>query len=192
MIDQPLAARLAREGFELWEAGRLEESCAYYVKALEVVDPDHWACPVYHGEYGGVLSSMGKTAEATVQFEKAVASELAHGELESSSGVLTARYFLADHLVRAGAPARALETLAPALRAAPDDWLICLVHAEALWAMGEATASRAAARRSIAKAPTFEKRAELSEHLCEILGAPQVAVPQVAPTGNYRSASPSM
>jgi tetratricopeptide (TPR) repeat protein len=184
MIDQPLASRLAREGFELWEAGKLEESCAHYVKALEVVDPDHWACPVYHGELGGVLAAMGRTAEATAEFANAIAAELAHGEPETSSGVITARYFLADHLVRAGTPARALEVLAPALRSAPDDWLICLVHAEALWALGQVAESRVAARRSIAKAPTFEKKAELSEHLSEILGASRGAtghVPASAP-----------
>lgn len=186
MIDQPLAARMAREGFELWEAGRLEESCAYYLKALEAVDPDHWACPVYHGEFGGVLATMGRTEEATAQFAAAIAAELAHGEADSSSGVLTARYFLADHLVRSGTPGRALEVLAPALRSAPDDWLICMVHAEALWALGQVVESRAAAKRAITSAPTFEKKAELSEHLGEILGTSRGAAGYLPATSPSR------
>jgi len=170
MSDQPLASRLAREGFEHWEAGRLNESCACYAKALEVVAPNHWALPEYHGEFAGVLAASGKTDEATSQYEKAIAAELAQGEGETSSGVLVARYFLADHLTRNQAPDRALSALAPALHSAPNYWLICLAHAEALFALGQTAESRAAAERAIANAPTAEKSAELTKHLSAILG----------------------
>lgn len=171
MIDQPLASRFAREGFELWEAGKLDESCACYVKALELADPNHWALPEYHGEFAGVLGTLGKVDEATSQYEKAIAIQLAHGETQSSSGVLLYHYFLADHLTRNGAADKALSTLVPALCAAPEHWLISLAHAEALFALGQTIESRVAAERAIANAPTAEKSAELAQHLSAILGA---------------------
>ncbi|MCL2022137.1 MAG: tetratricopeptide repeat protein [Betaproteobacteria bacterium] len=84
LIDQPLASRLAREGFELWEAGKLEESCVCYVKALDVADPNHWALSAYHGEFACVLAALGKTEEATSHLEKAIATELAQGQTDTS------------------------------------------------------------------------------------------------------------
>lgn len=100
-----------------------------------------------------------------------MAAELAQGNGETSSGVLVARYFLANHLTRNQAPDRALSALAPALHGAPDYWFICLAHAEALFALGQTAESRAAAERAIANAPTAERSAEPTKHLSEILGA---------------------
>jgi hypothetical protein len=51
VIDQNKASRLARDGFDLWQAGNLEESVAKYQQALLLADPNHFALADYDGEF---------------------------------------------------------------------------------------------------------------------------------------------
>ena len=39
-FDQERAAALAKEGFDLWQSGRLEDALLKYVAALGVADPN--------------------------------------------------------------------------------------------------------------------------------------------------------
>jgi hypothetical protein len=43
MIDQNQASKLAREAFDLWQAGKLDESAAKYQQGFLLADPDHYA-----------------------------------------------------------------------------------------------------------------------------------------------------
>lgn len=66
--DQERASALAKEGFQLWEAGRLEDALLKYVEALSAADPDHDALPDYHGEFAAVLATLGRDREACEQY----------------------------------------------------------------------------------------------------------------------------
>jgi hypothetical protein len=51
---------LARDGFDLWQAGNLEESVAKYQQALLLADPNHFALADYDGEFAAVLATLGR------------------------------------------------------------------------------------------------------------------------------------
>jgi len=59
VIDQNKASRLARDGFDLWQAGNIEESVAKYEQALLLADPEHYALADFHGEFAAVLARSG-------------------------------------------------------------------------------------------------------------------------------------
>ena len=63
-FDQQRAAALAKEGFDLWQSGRLEDALLKYVAALDVADPNNYAVPDYHGEFASVLATLGRDREA--------------------------------------------------------------------------------------------------------------------------------
>lgn len=168
MIDQPRAAKLAREGFDLWQAGNLHEAVGRYREALDIADPNHYALGDYHGEFASVLEALGATAEAGEQLELAAEVQRRVDGNDSEIGVTLARYFLAEHLTRHGKPERALEVIAPSLAAQPrSEWLLQLVRAEALHVLGRAEDANLAAMRALELAPTDKKREELRARLHE-------------------------
>ena len=57
-VNQAKAFQLARAGFNLWQAGQLEESVEKYREALECADPNHYALDGYHGEFAAVLATL--------------------------------------------------------------------------------------------------------------------------------------
>lgn len=171
MIDQPKASKLAREAFDQWQAGHHERSKLLYEEAIPLADPQHWGFSAYHGEYACVLNELGKHEQATTQLELSLAAELAQGNVEGSPAVTIARYFLADQLLRHGAPERALETLAPSTSHAPDDWLTRLVEAHVLFALNRKSEAKVAAALAISNAPTPKKAEELKQDLGQVLGA---------------------
>ncbi len=171
MIDQSKASKLAREAFDHWQAGRREEAKRLYEEAIPLADPQHWGLSAYHGEYACVLNELGKHEQATIQLEHSLAAELAQGNLEGSPAVTVARYFLADQLLRHGASERALETLAPSISHAPNDWLTRLVEAHVLFALGRKSEAKSAAALAISNAPTSKKAEELKQDLGQVLGA---------------------
>lgn len=165
MPDYTLANSLAAEAFSLWGAGQLEAASDRYSRAIAVV-PEY---PGWHSQYACVLQNMGRHEEATREYETALALELAQADSEENSSVKVARYFLADHLTKWGAAAKALDVLAPAVSALPDDWLIGAAQARALHAVGRSIEARLAAERAIANASSESKRAELTEILRAVL-----------------------
>lgn len=165
MPDYTLANSLASEAMDLWGAGQFEAAADRYARAIAVV-PEY---PDWHSAYAGVLQQMGRHAEATHEYETALALELARAASETTPSVKVARYFLADHLTRQGSATRALEVLAPAANAFPNDWLIETAQALALFAVGRATEARFAAERAISNASSESKRTELAEHLRAVL-----------------------
>ena len=73
------------------------------------------------------------------------------------------RYFLADHLRRQGRAEEALAAIAPSLDVGAEKaWLLYMVEAEALLALGRRDYAALAAERALALAPSDEKRAELT------------------------------
>ena len=66
---------------------------------------------------------------------------------------------LLDRLVRQGQPQRALDVLAPSLAVLPDDWLLNMTQAEALFADGRTADAGAAAERALGHA-SAQKRSE--------------------------------
>lgn len=170
MIDQPKTARLAREAFDQWRAGRLEQSSQLYEEAIPLADPKHYGLPSYHGEYACVLNALGRHDDATVEMEKSLAIEIDQGHAEGSIAVLIARYFLADQLRRRGDNERALAALSLSLRHAPTDWLTRVAEAHILYALNRRVEARDAATLAIEYAPSLEKADELRENLREVFG----------------------
>lgn len=162
MTEQPKASRLAREGFNLWQAGKLDEAIPRYREALEIADPNHYRLADYHGEFAAVLEGLGNFSEAQEQLELAAQVQRRLDGDDCAIGVSVARYFLADHLVRHGQPERALEAIAPSLAVKPEsEWLLRLVQAEALQAMSRSAEARDVAARALEIAPSDNKRNEL-------------------------------
>lgn len=165
MTDYKLANSLASEALKLWGSGQLAEAADRYQRAIEI-------SPTYadwHGCYAGVLQQMGRNEEATQEYETVLTLELRRGALESDPSVRVARYFLGDHLRKSGRAAKALEVLAPAATAFPSDWLIATARAQALFSVGQIAEARALAKQAIENAGSEPKRAELTEHLSEVL-----------------------
>lgn len=163
--------RLARQAFEHWGAGRLTEAAQRYAQAITLVqDSSLPAIADLHAQLAGVLDAHRRLDEAVAQSELALAAELAQSDAtDARPSVKIARHFLADRLVRQGQPQRALAVLAPSLAALPDDWLLNMGQAEALFAAGRDAEARDAATRSLANAPSEAKRAQLAEHLQAVL-----------------------
>jgi tetratricopeptide (TPR) repeat protein len=164
MSDQPAASRIAREAFELWEAGRLNEAAVRYAEALRLADPEHYGLADYHGEFACVLAALGRHDEERQHLELAVAVQSRQDDDDAEVGISVARYFLADHLVKHNDPTRALEVVRPSLAAGGKaEWILRVVEAEALVALGRASEASGAAARAIELAPSDAKRAELRE-----------------------------
>jgi tetratricopeptide (TPR) repeat protein len=172
MTDQAKASQLTRAGFELWQEGRLEESVAKYREALGCADPNHYALGDYHGEFAGVLATLGRNAEAREQYELALAESLRQDASAYGPGASIARYFLCEHLLKMGAPAQALAVV----QARPEslskqEWALRFVEARALWELGRREESKKIAVTAVELAPTDQKRSEIREELAFILDA---------------------
>jgi len=164
---------LARQAFADWGAGRLAEAVEGFSAAITLVrDSGLPAVADLHAQLAGVLDALGQLAEAVAQSELALAAEQAHGGAsDTGPAVKIARHFLADRLVRQGQPQRALDVLAPSRTALPDDWLLNLTQAEALFAAGRVADARAAGERSLANASSQDQRAQLAERLAQVLSS---------------------
>lgn len=167
---------LARQALAHWGAGRLLDAAQDYAAAIALVSSQSLpAVADLHAQLAGVLDAQGRLGDAVAQSEQALAAELAQGGATGASpGVKVARHFLADRLTRQGQPQPALDVLAPSLAALPDDWLLNLTQAEALFAAGRAAEAQAAAERSLAHASlahasSDEKRAQLAARLAPVL-----------------------
>lgn len=165
MIDQLKAAKLASDAFDHWQAGRREQACLMYEEAIPLADPEHHGLASYYGEHACVLNELGRHEQATMQLEKALATEIAQGQVEGSSALIVARYFLADQFLRLGAAERALDILSPSVSYAPNDWLTRLEEAHILYALNRKSEAKASATLAVANAPTPEKAEQLKRNL---------------------------
>lgn len=168
MPDFKLANSLAAEALKQWGAGSLERAADLYAGAISAAGD---GVAYFHSALAGVLQQLGRHGEALQQYQKALAAELGQGQSESAPGVKVARHFLAEHLTTQGDPEAALDVLAPALSALPDDWLLATSQARALFAAGRLGQARTAALQALSNARSDAKRAELTEHLSAILAA---------------------
>lgn len=166
MTDLQQANALGKEALGLWGEGRLEAAADRYLRAIALVD-----APYFRSALAGVLKDLGRHAEATEHYEKALQAELAQGDGESDASVRVARHFLAEHLTQQGEAARALEVLAPSVAALPDDWLVRSTQALALFALGRVAEARSAAAVALAHAGSEAKRQQLAEHLQAVFAA---------------------
>lgn len=168
MTDQPKASQLAKEGFDLWQSNRPEEAVSRYQEALALADQDHYGLPDYHGEFAGVLATLGRLAEAREQYELALATEIRLAP--DSPGISVNRHFLADLLLTMNDAASSLEVLAPGLNAEnKQEWLLRISEAEAYWQLADVARARQSAMRALEAAPSDAKRKALRERLGPIL-----------------------
>ncbi len=117
MSNQAKASALAKAGFDLWQAGRLEDAVPLYREAIECADQNHYAVDAYHSEFAAVLATLGRDDEAREQYERALpAVQRIDGEGQTPGGLI-ARYFLSEHLLKMNAPAEALAILERAMAA---------------------------------------------------------------------------
>jgi Flp pilus assembly protein TadD len=170
MINQEKASQLAKAGFDLWQAGQLDESVAKYQEALECADPDHYALDSYHGEFAAVLETLGRDVEAREQYELALAEAQRQDKDGTGSGVSVARYFLAEQLLKMGDAAKALVVVQTVSGTSPkQEWLLRTVAAKALWDLGRRAESKDVAASAVTLAP---KKENVRDHLAFILDAP--------------------
>jgi tetratricopeptide (TPR) repeat protein len=162
MNSQYLAAQLAAEAYDLWQQDRYEEAEAKYREAVRLAPADAPALADYYGEFAAVLEGLGKFAEAQSQLETSLALELGRAADDTEIGVVIARYFLAEFFLRHQQPQRALDAVVSFIPTCREGlWLLHLVEAEALAAVGEREAAEHAARRCLRAAPAEDQRSEL-------------------------------
>src|SRR5262245_24876333 len=101
-MDQSKALSMAKEAFELWQDGRLDEAERRYRDALADADPRHYTTPTLHQEYASVLTAMHRAMEAGAHLERALQLELKNDPDEASAPVVLARYLLGEHYLRVG------------------------------------------------------------------------------------------
>jgi len=169
MNTQTSAGALVQQALKYWEAGQLAEAETCFVQAIAAADGQAGVADL-HGQLAAVLDGAGRLDDAVTRSELALAGELAQGQTDDTPSVKIARYFLAGRLVRQGQPGRALDVLAPSLAVLPDDRLLNLAQAEALFALGQVAEARAVASRALAQAGSEAKRAQLAERLAPVLG----------------------
>ena len=164
------AAALAKEGQQLWEEGRLEDALLKYVAALDAADPNHSARPDYHGEFAGVLATLGRDAEAIEQYQISLTHALRQDPNGRGPAVAVARYSLGEQLLKTKQPERALHVITQGVRLAGDqEWLLRVVEARALWDLGRKSESKRAAELAVLHAPSEAKANDLRRYLAEIL-----------------------
>jgi tetratricopeptide (TPR) repeat protein len=152
-----------RAAFDLWQAGRLVEAAASYREALETIPADDEIRGEIHGELAAVLQGLGDHAGALYHLEAAVDQARRVAGSDVPLAVVITRYFLAEHLRRQGRSEEALAAIAPSLDAGGEKgWLLYVVEAEALLAVGRREYATVAAERALALAPSDEKRTELA------------------------------
>jgi tetratricopeptide (TPR) repeat protein len=168
--DQARAAALAREGFDLWQSGKLEDALLKYVAALDVADPNHNALPDYHSEFASVLATLGRDREACEQYQISLTHALRQEPDGTGPAVSLARYSLAEQLLKLKQPQRALHVVAQGVGLAGDQqWLLRVVEARALWDLGRKPESKRSAELAVLHAPSEVKANDLRRYLAEIL-----------------------
>jgi len=171
-VDRNRAAGLAGEGFDLWQAGKLEDALVKYVAALDAADPNHVALPDYHGEIACVLATLGRDPEALEQFEISLMHELRRDPEGKDVGVTVARYCVCEQLLKMKQPERVLHVVAQGVeRAGTNEWLLRVVEARASWDLGRRSEAKKSAALAVFKAPSEGKAKNLREYLAEILGS---------------------
>ena len=155
-----------RPAFELWQAGRLEEAAASYRAALALMAADDdWRGEI-HGELAAVLQGLGDHAGAIDHLQAAVDTARRVAGSEAPLAVVITRYFLADYLRRQGRAEEALAAIAPSLDVGAEKaWLLYVVEAEALLALGRREYAAVAAERALELAPSDEQRTEITARL---------------------------
>ena len=154
---------IAKAAFDLWKAGRLEEAAAGYREALAAMPADDLSRSEAHSELAAVLQSLGDDAGALYHLEAAVDGARRIAGSDAPLAVVVTRYFLADYLRRQGRSEDALAAIAPSLDVGAEKaWLLYVVEAEALLALGRREYAAVAAERALALAPSDDKRTELA------------------------------
>jgi tetratricopeptide (TPR) repeat protein len=169
-MDAVRAAHLAREALALWGEQRLADAVKRYEEAIAHADPGHWETPLYHQALAGVLTALGRDARALDQFRKALELEQRQGGDDAGAPVATARYFLAEHLVKMKEPAAGLDVLMPSLLVdCKVEGLLRMVQAECLWQLGHTDEARAAAQQAMDRAASAVQREKIKERLTGVL-----------------------
>lgn len=161
-MDQNKAKILADEGLELIGAERYDEAESKYLEALKLIDPNHWSTQDIHGQFGMLLSKMGRNAEALEQYDLSLQSAL-HCYPPESVSVTLARYFLADCYMRQEKYGETIKAVKPSLEIdCENKWLVCFVAAQIHYKLGDEGSSDYYASQVLLLAPKG-KYSSLSE-----------------------------
>src|SRR5262245_21080687 len=174
MGDRKMASRLAKQGSDLWQEGRLKEAVERYLQALTVVDPDHVSTPEYHAQLAHVLAASGRPDEARGHYETYLDLLIKRPDPPDDRELDVARYFLAVHLLKMRLPSEALATIEPSLQRPHhrDDQLgpyRRMVRARALWQLGRLDDARQTAREALVVASSEETRQDIRDGLSDFL-----------------------
>ncbi|MCG2582898.1 hypothetical protein [Massilia sp. TS11] len=151
--------------WDLWQAGQLDAARAAYAAELACAGPDHWARAHKLGECAVLLNQLGQHDQARVCLEEALAVELERAEGAETEGVRTARYCLAEQMLKLDKPAVALGLVQPALACVPEDCLLRAILARAQQALGWLEAARASAAVALRDARNPRQREVLRGQL---------------------------
>jgi tetratricopeptide (TPR) repeat protein len=166
MIDQPKASKLAREGYDLWQSGQLNEAVLKYREAFDYADPDHFGLSHYHGELAAILTLLNQPTEALEEYKISLELELLLANAEEVLAVTVSRYFLGQHLLNMGNPLGALSILEPSFSQPGNmEWHMRELQAECYWCLSRNEGAEESAKLALALVPVGEKRELLEERL---------------------------
>ena len=157
-------------GLDQWRHGRLDEAVMSFRGAVEKADSTDLGLPEYYQSLGKVLDELKRTAEAEEALTEALSISLQHND-NGSAQVAVARYFLAEHLLRAGKPSTAIEVTEPSvLGKSGAEGILHQVRALAFRALGIRDQARSEARMALDLALSPRQRKGFEETLAELLG----------------------
>ena len=162
-----LHAKLWSEGLDHWHLGHLKEAEAAIRAAIAAAgDADLFE---YHASLGSVLAQQGKGSQAEGEFEAAVTIARQTGTDESSA-VVTARYFLGEHLLAVGRPMDAIAVTEPSVGVgARAEGILRLVRALAMHAAGQSERAVQEAHAAIEGALSSEQRDRFTQRLRDVV-----------------------
>jgi tetratricopeptide (TPR) repeat protein len=171
MSDYDRGLAVAKQAFDLWQQGSLEEAAALYEEALPLLDSARCWTPQVHSEYAAVLAALGRSEQARVQWLRCVDIELRRDPSGTSASAVVARYFLGEQCLRCGDAASALEAVAPALGTAGKlEALVRLVQANALAMLERRDEAMQTAEMALSASGSDEQRERIRARLDEALG----------------------
>ncbi len=162
------STKIARQAFELADAGKDNEAIALYRQALSDADPDHTDLWQIRGGFACVLERSGDLNAAREQRELAIDAALRQASSEDSLTVASARYFLGELLLKMQEPEQALATVRASMCASSMESVLRTVEAIACWRTGAVAEARVSAMRAIECARSDQQRERIAERLHEI------------------------
>ncbi len=166
MPEESESWKLWTEGLDHWRHERLDEAAGCFREAIAKAAAGDAGLVEYHHSLGHVLDELGETSEAQSALEKALELAVERRKDPSSTEIVLARCFLAEHFVRVLRFQQAIEVTEPSVSVgARVEGLLFFVRALAFRGLGQLERARDEADRALQLATSPEQREKFAREL---------------------------